>query len=359
MKLEIKTDIFKEMVSRSVKGASMNKLIPLTGLMAIRLTDNRLDLITTDASNYLYIMQKNVVGDDFYVVIQAEQFAKLISRMTCENIILEVVDGVLNVKGNGDYKIEVPMDEEGEPIVFPDPMESETVEGSTEVNLTTLKLLLTTLKPALATTMEVPVYTRYYLGKRVVATDTFKITSMDVDVLKQEPLLMSAETMNLLDVMTCEKIQFHSNGHNLIFSSPDCIVYGHDAEGIDDYAIDAISGVIDEELESFCKLNKNSLLAVLDRISLFVGQYDNKAVTFTFAPKGVDISSKSSSGVETLEYLESEGFKPYTCQVDIEMFTQQIKANTSDAIELYYGNDSSLKIKDGNITQIIALLAEE
>ena len=62
------------------------------------------------------------MGEDFYVVVQVEQFSKLIGKMTCETISLEVNDGILNVKGNGDYKIELPLDEEGNTIQFPDPV---------------------------------------------------------------------------------------------------------------------------------------------------------------------------------------------------------------------------------------------
>ena len=249
MTLSIKTDIFKEMVSRAIKGASQNKLIPLTGLMAIQLKDNKLTLITTDASNYLYIKQDNVVGDEFYVVTQVEQFSKLVGKMTCETITLEVNNGILNVKGNGDYKIELPLDEEGNPVVLPNPVDDVKEGKSAEVNLATIKTILNTIKPALAVTMEIPVYTRCYMGKRVVATDTYKVSSLDADVLKAEPLLLSAETMNLLDVMTCEKVNFLQLDDVVVFDTPDCVVYGHTMGGVEDYQIDAISELLEQDKE--------------------------------------------------------------------------------------------------------------
>ena len=188
MKLSIKTDIFKEMVSRSIKGASMNKLMPITGFMAVQLQDNKLTIITTDGSNYMYIKHDNIVGDEFYVVVQVEQFSKLIGRMTCENITLEVEDSILNVKGNGNYKIELPLDEEGNMIRFADPVAGLTADNKAEINLATIKTILRTVKPALAVTMEIPVYTRYYMGARVIGTDTFKIASLNADVLKTDEL---------------------------------------------------------------------------------------------------------------------------------------------------------------------------
>ena len=94
MKLQIKTTKLQEMLSKAIKGASNNKLIPLTGLIAIQLKDNKLTLTTTDATNYLYIQDDNIEGDDFYAVVQVDTFAKLVARMTCETITIDLIFGV-------------------------------------------------------------------------------------------------------------------------------------------------------------------------------------------------------------------------------------------------------------------------
>lgn len=358
MTLSVKTPIMKELVSRAIKGANQNKLIPLTSLMAIELKEGKLTLLTTDASNYLYVMQDNIAGDEFYVTVQVEQFSRLISKMTCDTITLELDNSVLLVKGNGEYKIELPLDETGELIKFPSPMDNETTDG-TDVSLATIKTILNSIKPSLATTMEVPIYTRYYLGDQVIATDSYKISGMNANVLHTDPMLISVETMDLLDVMTCETIQFHKNESALIFTSPDCIVYGHLMDGVEDYPVDSVKQLIDEKFESNCKLDKNALLSVLDRIGLFVSQYDNKCITLIFTEEGMSISSKASTGVELLKYLESENFKPFTCNVDIVVFTQQLKGCTSDTIQLEYGNENTLKWTDKDITQVMALFDDE
>ena len=88
MKMTITTSTMQNLVSKAMKGASNNKMIPLTGLMAIQLKDHLLTLITTDATNYLYVREDKVEGDDFYVVTQAEMFSKLIARLTCEKVSL-------------------------------------------------------------------------------------------------------------------------------------------------------------------------------------------------------------------------------------------------------------------------------
>lgn len=359
MKLSIKTVVFQEMMSKAIKGASQNKLIPLTSLMAIQLKSGKLSIITTDASNYLYIIQDKVEGDDFYVVVYAEQFSKLISKLTSDNVNIELEDKILNIQANGTYKIELPLDENGELIQYPDPVSETSITGEVKtINLATIKTILNVNKASLAMTMEEPAYTGYYVGDKVVSTDTYKICGLKVKLF-DEPVLISPETMNLLDVMTEEKIEAYIQDDILEFVTKNCIVYGHKMEGVEDYAIDAINGLLDEKFKSSCKVNKTDMLALLDRISLFVGVYDNRAITLTFTEQGIDISSKQSNGIETIKYIESKKFKAFTCMIDIVMLTDQVKANESETIEIQYGNEKSIKIVDDKVTQVIAFLDDE
>lgn len=362
MKLTLKTEKLKEMVSRAVKGVGNNKLIPLTSLMALEVKDNKLTLITTDATNYLYVVEDKVVADDFYVVVDADTFSKLISKMTCENVTLEVASGVwvLNVKGNGNYKIELPLDENGEPIKYPDPVENLDLSSASEktINRTTVQVILDTIKPALAVTLENPCYTGYYVGNQVVATDTYKIASMDINLIG-EKRLVSTEFMDLLSVVNAEKINVMYTDTDIVCSTPDCIVYGKFMEGIEDYAIDAITELVNTEIDSFCSVPKNAILQLLDRLSLFVGTYDKNAIHLTFTQNGLQVSSKAANGVEIIDYVSSDNFKPFTCAVDIQMLTQEIKAIDNDVIELYYGTDNAIKMTDGNITIIVALLEDD
>lgn len=361
MKITLKTEKLKEMVSRAVKGVGNNKLIPITSLMAIEVKDNKLTLITTDATNYLYIIEDKVVADDFYAVVEANTFSKLISKMTCENIVLEIKSGiqVLNVKGNGNYRIELPLDENGESIKYPDPYAklTDTVDAGV-VNRTTIQVILETIKPALATTLENPCYTGYYVGDNVVATDTYKIASMGIKLFDSDPKLISAELLDLLAVISAEKINVGMDTDNIVFTTPDCIVCGKFMEGIEDYAIDAITGLVNTDIDSFCSVPKSAFVQLLDRLSLFVGTYDKNAIHLTFTKDGLQVSSKAANGVEIINYVTSDNFKEFTCAIDIQMLTQEIKAISNDVIEIYYGEDNAIKMTDGNITIIIALMED-
>ena len=359
MKLTVKTEKLKEMVSRVVKGVGNNKLIPLTSLMAIELKDSTLTLISTDATNYLYISEDHVVGEDFCAVVDANTFSKLVSKMTCENITFEVKEQALEVRGNGTYKIELPLDENGEYIKYPDPVAKLDLSRAYEtvINRTTIQVILETIKPALAITLENPCYTGYYMGDSVVATDTYKIANMGIKVF-DTPRLISAEMLDLLAVMTAEKISVYTMENDIVFSSNDCIVVGKLMEGMEDFAIDPIMGLVNTEFNSSCSIPKSALLQLLDRLALFVGPYDKNAIHLTFTSNGSQVSSKATNGIELIQYVSSSNFRDFTCAIDIQMLIQEVKAISNDVIELYYGEDNAIKMTDGNITIVVALLED-
>jgi DNA polymerase III sliding clamp (beta) subunit (PCNA family) len=358
MKLTINTATLQGLVARAMKGASCNKMIPLTGLMAIELKDHTLTLTTTDATNYLYVRENKVDGDDFYVVVQADIFSKLIARLTCENVSLALKNSSLTVTGNGEYSIELPLDEEGELIKYPNPLSNFVKGEPTQINLSTIKLILSTAKVSLATTLDVPCYTGYFVGHKIIATDTCQICGIDIKLFDQ-PVLISAEMMNLLDVMSSEKIDVYTGGDTMMFSTQDCIVYGKTMDCLSDFQIDAIDSLLGENFDSACRLSKSALLQLLDRLSLFVGVYDKNGIYLTFTRDGLMITSKQANSSEVIKYIESDNFKDFTCCVDIEMFRSLIKANTGDSIEMQYGEDNAIKLTDGNVTQILALLEDD
>lgn len=362
MQIKLNTLKLKEMVSKAAKGASLNKMIPLTELMSIKAVNNDLILVTTDVTNYLYIKEGNVECEDFEVVVKVDVFSKLISKMTCETVTLDIEGDRLTVIGNGKYSIELPLDENGALIKYPDPL-FEFIHGpemipSTQIDLTTIKLILATNSAALATTLEVPCYTGYYIGDKIVTTDTYKICATKIPIF-ETPVLLNPEMVNLLDVMTAERVICKWMDNKIVFTTPDCVVYGTVLAGIEDFAIDAISNLVDEAFDSSCKISKNEFLGVLDRLSLFVGDYDRNEITLTFTNEGILCSNKQQSGTEIIKYLDSKNFKDYTCTVDIVMLMSQVKAQQADSVEIWYGKPNAIKMVDGNVTQIVALSEEE
>jgi hypothetical protein len=123
--------------------------------------------------------------------------------------------------------------------------------------------------------------------------------------------------------------------------------------------IDAIESLLKQDFESTCKLSKDALMSVLDRLALFVSPYDKNGIYLTFSKDGLSIASKKSNGSELVEFESTENFKDYTCCIDIEMLRSQVSTISTNSIELHFGADVAIKFVDGNVTKIVALMEDD
>ena len=80
MKIDIITTELKDMVARAIKGASCNKILPLTNYMGFEVVDNTLYLKTTDGLHYLTVCKDKVKCEDFACVLPVQTFAKLVNN---------------------------------------------------------------------------------------------------------------------------------------------------------------------------------------------------------------------------------------------------------------------------------------
>lgn len=358
MKLSVKTKILQDMTTKANRGASNNKMIPITSLLSIQWMDGELILTTTDASNTLKIKNK-MDGEKFEIVVQADLFNKLISKITTEDIVLTIQKNNLEIKGNGVYNIELPLDEEGNPIKFPT---TKKIGDAQELSIkrADLNKILSTNKAALAATMEIPVLSGYYFGEQVISTDSFKVCSNEINLLDKDILLPSS-MIDLLDLFTEDEIKAKYADGQLLFYSNNIELSGHEFPGIEDYPYEAIKAFLGAEFDKSCHISRNKLFNILDRLNLFVTEYDQNGIYLTFSNDGIWIKSKKSNGVEKLPYLKEGEFEgeDYTIFIDIELFSSQLAAQTSDEVELFYGHEKAIKMISGGTTQVIALLADE
>lgn len=356
--MKISATRFKEAVNKSVKGAGFNNLIPLTGMIGIKLENGRLNLFTTDMTNTLQVIIDKVSGDDVSFTIQADTFSKLISKITSEDVELILNDDVLTIKANGTYKIPLVMDESGL-VEFPEiNMEPYKKAKKSEVLLTSIMTAYNINRTSLAKTMEQPELTGYYTADKIITTDGNVICINDID-MNIGSKLISPQMMSLLTLNSVEKIEFMESKKNLIFITPDVIIEGPSLEGIEDYPVEGVDNYLNEAFPSSCKVPKELLVSVLDRLSLFIEPYDKNGAYFTFGRKGITIHSKKDASTEIINYVDSKNFESFVCCVDIPLLKDQLLSNPDDTIELWYGNENALKIVSGKITQIIALLEDD
>jgi len=359
MKLKIKTVILQEMLTKAIKGNGNNKFLPITSLLELKLKDNVLSLTTTDSVNWLVIKEENIEGDDFNLVIESNTFSKLIDKITSEYIDIAVAETSLKIKGNGEYTIKIPLDESGEFIKFPNEDElfpnTESFTKDMEIKLSDLLKVLKYNSSAVALTFEEPCYMGIYFNdKSVVSTDTFKMCSTDVKIPLNE--LLSLETVKLFNVLNAEKVRIVGFDNKLAFMTDTEKIITTVMDSKKDYNIDTIKDLIIQDFNSFCEISRSDLLSTLDRIKLFVDELDGNSVYLSFKSDGIEIESKKSDNVEKITYKTNENFEPFECSIDVELLYTQLATFDSITVKLGYGNNSSIKLYEDNVINILALL---
>lgn len=355
-KITIPAVKFQDMVARATKGASENKLLPITSMMCIEMKDHVLKLTTTDTANTLVIQSDKIEGDDMYAVVPVKQFSGLIAKTTSDTIKLVMRGTDFEVHGNGVHKINLPVDEDGI-VQFPKFAFDKESEGAV-INLSSIKNVLEVNKACVAKTIDTPCLCGYYLGDQVISTDEQTICFNDMK-LTDEAFLVSPEMMELLALSKQEKITWWYKDGFFLFETDDMILYGAEHDGKDLFPAEDIMGYLDTEFSSRCRLPKVGIQGLIDRLALFIEPYDKNGAYLTFTKEGVKINSKKSNSAETIAYIESDNFSPFVCCVDIPMLKGLIDANPGESIDIWYGNDACIKMTSGKVTQVIALLEDE
>lgn len=355
MNIILKTEQLQSMVAKAVKGAGNNRLLPITGLMAIIGGNNELKLITTDATTYLFITEPVEGIEPFYAVVSVDVFSRLVTKITSEEITLDADGGKLTISGNGKYIIPMSLDETGNYIKYPNPLEKfVTTTGSVEIPTSVLIKVLMALKPSLAT--DTSCYRGYYIDNdRAVATDTFTIASTKAQFGEFGERLLNPEVIDLCGLLSTDVVDISFNDEEFTIFTPDCTIYSHVMSGIEDYQIKAIGNLVEQAFPHYVTLSKQAFIQMLDRIALFVSPWDKNVVELRFTEDGISAFSKNSSSAEVIPYFTKDDFGEFECSIDVMMLITQLKAHPGNTVILWYGLPNAIKLNNEDLTQIIAL----
>lgn len=364
MKLQVSTAKFQEMLGKASRGASNNKLVPITTFVAIDCKGDTLTLTTTDGTNYLYVKEPITNADgDFYVCIETDILVKLVSKFTSDTITFELLDNYLNVTANGNYKLPITNDEStGKAIVIKNPINDSDLKKVGSISLVSVKTILNGLRSSVATSTIVPCYVHYYFGEQVIGTDRVTASYYAKKVFTDNTArLVNVNMVNLLDVMTADTIDIFANDTQIKFSTDNCQIYGTMPQGVEDWNVEALLTLSNREFDNSCSVDRATLQSALDRINLFVDKFDDGEIILTFDDKDMTISSRLSTGVENIPYIESylqssmDG-ENITMSINIKTLASRIHSFMSDTVKIEFGATNVIKLVDTDVITVIALI---
>ena len=360
MKLTAKTVILKDLINKAIKASTNNKMIPLTSFLSIELSAGRLSVTSSDAVNFFTVFTDDVSGEDFNVVVKGDLFSKIVSKTSSDTITLDLDTNtkLLSFKGNGNYKIDLPLDEEGELIKFPKVNLDTDAKYNGTIKLSTIKSAILANKPSLAITAEAPYLMNYLCTPdSIISADSYNICINSVKTFDHN-VLLTPMVFDLLSMFNSDDIEYSATDRVVIFTSPNMRLYAKFAPEMDKYPADKIGAFGETAFPSKCTVSKNALVNIVDRLSLFIKDYDVNGVRLTFTNEGIQITSTNDSATELLPYLESENFENYTCLVGVDTIRKQVQARTGDVVKMEYGIENAIKLVDNDIIQIVALLED-
>lgn len=348
-------------MSKVYRGVGNNKLLPLTSMMCLELEDGVLTLRTYDGENFVIVQDKEdvvAVDEKFYAVVNADVINKLISKITKEFVEFTVAnDGTLLISGNGNYRIEVIYDN-GMMLKYPDAIAdfNKMAQESYTINKEVLAKSVKINESSAAKTREIVAHTGAYFGKEIITTDSVLACIVNSNLVKGKNLLFSYSSLHLYDLFENEKLELKVAGNNFMISCNMVTVVGKFLDGIEDYPATQVLSLIDGEMDSV-EINVTELKEVLDRLDIFVGEYDNNGIKINFAENLLTLTSLSNNATEIIK-LKQPSTKPFTASVALEPLKIQLASITDQNVWLDYGTDTMVRLRSTGATYILALLTE-
>lgn len=359
MKVTLETKVLKDLTSRVMKGVGKNESIMRTCWIGIKCQSNVLSMTGWDGENYLVVREDKVLCDDFKVTVTAEKFAQLVSKMTSEKMTLELTDKYLKVKGNGEYKLELPVNDEGELDNYPEIVFNK--KKPTKIKLSSIVWAIEGNKISLAKTPEEPSLMCYNFSDAVYTTNNVTASLSNIDIFKEQTLLRD-DLVNLIATMENEDINVYKEDNKILFETPKTTILGYYNEELEQYTQqqfeEGLKELFDMKLPASCVVDKVELLGVLDRILLFVKTKD-EGIRVLFTKNGIQFYNKEQSVNELLPYKESKNFVTFEVRLQLDVLKDLINSISGDECYIQYGEGAMLKFGKEKRYHLLTVLDDE
>ena len=352
----VETSVLKNLVVTASKGASNNKMSTITNLASIVVNGGQITITTTDGTNYFTVKGNVLTSEPCEFVVGVDTFTKLVSKTSSANIKIEATDDMISFTGNGTYKIPIQLDVDGSPIRYPN-NDVTSPDSTGTIKTTTIKNIILKNKASIAPTLDLQCLTGYLcLPDCVISADRFNICKNMIETFGSE-YLVNPVTFELLALSKSENIEYRIKGNSVVFETDDIRLFSRFMDGVEQYPVESVNSVIEDVPDmSSCVLPKTAILSIVDRLSLFIKENDINGVYMTFTNDGVKLESINGNGIESVPYQGSENFRDFTCCVGVDSIKRQVSSRVGESINLMYGIENALIIKDDNTIHVLALL---
>lgn len=365
--IKLKTTVLRDMLNKAIKVCSFNKMLPLTGLVEIETNEQGLSLKTTDNITTMVITEKIEGLTPARVTVDANIISALVNKITTEEIELIISDSALTITGNGVYNLEIRVDESGEVVKLPAINQELANSANKEFDFKGIVERLNICKSAIPGGEDSGELKNYYLKDMIIATDQLKVSAVsNIPSMVNEELFISNELGKIIMELGFIKANYARNNENLVIVGENFIINSvmlmDELNKFKEVTLNGIQGLINLDYNNKVTIKKNDLLNLLDRLSIFVTEYDSNSIDLIFLQDNIKATNQKKTCDETISYetAQTTGLVEFRSILNIEHLKQLLMVLPNETVEFQFDNSiPSLKIVDGDIIQFLGLMGEE
>ena len=350
--LSIKTKLLQNLVSKLNK-CSSSRLLEITRYWHIIADDQGIEIVAMDGNNYMTVLCDDVKGE-LDVIVRADQFGKLVEKTSSEKITIKQKENYLSVIGNGEYKVEIVVGED-----YPEYdslMDDESIEPVV-VDTKYLKSIAAINKSTVSNTNTDGFLTGYLMTpKAAITSDAIKVCINPIEFIP-DTVLLTPEIVKMVQSITDESCDVYYKDGMIEFVGSDTIIYGAEMDGKEEFP--DLQEYAKAKLPSKGKVSKFGIQQIVDRLTLFLGEFDKGDILLTFKDKVLNVQTKSGS-YERIELVPDEGnTDDFTCSINVTFLKDILSSISNETFFICYGEDGYVKIEDDGVIYVLATNEEE
>ena len=352
----MKVELLQTLTSKVTSKIKANKFIPLTQFVGVKTRDGKLMLCATDGSNHICSRVDTDMEPGVDISISTDLFSKLVNALPPQmDVMLSFENNTLVIHNDSiNYHVPAISDDSGL-IKYP---EIQIPVVSTEFDLKKFTEHYNRVQNSVDAQSLIPYLAAIYVSDSMLGTNDHLLAKSNCGDLFGQPVLLPLPLCEVLMQLNGDKVSSYiSDGYLTMFDSS-TIIRGKLHDGLNEYPVNGIKNLFNMSFDSYVAVNVSNFASALDRISLFISDFDDNIMKMIISENKLSISSVNKSGYEEVVFDSKEGNVPnITAFVDVTLLGRLLKSFTTPLVNLYV-NDGQIVAHAGD-TEVICATAQK
>ena len=366
----IKSQKFQELCSTILAATDSAEISTLTETLELKAENKVLYLNVTNGEYYASVKFDLESDEQFHAAVNANLFLKLIAAVTTEDIELQAMSNYVLVKANGTYKI--PMIFEGDKLLSLPKIEVKNPTVSMKVSGSVLESILNyNSKELLRGTISRPVQKMFYVDETGCITFTTGACVNNFSLEKPVKVLFNNRLVKLFKLFKNDMVDFtlgyDSISEELVQTKVEfktskitlTAVTGCNDELLNSVPVSAIRGRATATYVNNVVLNKEELLASINRLLLFSAGYGSVKnlkpySLFECKDDTMTIYDSNKENKEVIKFKnDTKVDSEYSMTLDLSDLKLILDTITDEYVTLSFGNHQAVVLKRTNISNVV------